>query len=783
MDGGPFQKLAAQWITKIKSAREQKKEFARDAEEGMKFFRGPYDFMYGLKEGVPQSGDFVFVGVSGTPKPAVAMTLNKVAEAVQIFGPTLYHRNPDRKVNPRVLPMLPPEAFGDPNDPQLQQYMQQLSQAVTGQRSHDKSRAALLQWYQDYTPTATDLKTECRMAIDEGLIKGMGVLWPELWTPPASQMRIVASRYDSVDNLLIDGDMELRRDAKFIVRIRTKPVWEFEATFHLEPGTVKGSGESYSQREMVEGEGGTGELARRQGKTNDLITYYEVFSKMGMGPQMSGTEWNNDEKAIDVFGQYCYLVVCRELKYPANIPPAIQDNPQAIAQAVQWPTPFWLDDSWPFAELVFHDVPNQIWPMSHFKPAMGELKFLNWAYSFLASRVKKSSRDILVLDKGVSEEMRRAILDGEDMELVSIEKSHGKSMKDVLNILTFPEVNGDMFKVIELVTHLFEQRTGLSELMYGETAHAYRSAEEANVKQSALHVRPDDMVNKTEDWMTQVARMEALIAKWQLEPDRDIAPVMGKIGAQWWGQFITAADPMEILHQMEYRIEANSSRKPNKAKEADDANTAMQNIFQPLLGIATSHGIVGPVNALLTAWAEANSWDATPFLIPQPPPPQTPPDQPKINVAMKWETLDQNVQQGIVQMAGIPVPPPDPNSPPNPAQQQAMLEHQKAQQEMAAKQQDAQLKAAQASQELQHKAAHANVEAITKQHEAAQKAAQHQQDMAVKQHEMAHKQQMAAQALQHAEAVHQQALRQAAEKHQHEMKLAEHKAKQPQVTK
>lgn len=664
----PFKKIRAQWLAKMKAAREQKKTFTEDAEESMRFFCGPYDFLYGLKEGVPGSGSFIFSGESGTPRPSIAMTINKVAEAVQIFGPSLYHRNPIRKVSPRVLPMIPMEAMGDVGDPMVQQQFQMLSQQVNQQRGQDRTRAALLQWYQDYTPLATDLKTESRQAIDEAIIKGMGLLWTELWTPPASQVRIACSVYDTVDNLLIDCDMEARKKAKWVARICTIPVWEFESKYGLPPGTVKGSAESFGTREFIDQQGGEGEMKRRQGKTNDLITYYEVYSKMGLGPLMSGLDWDDDSKSMDRFGQYVYLVVCKELDYPANLPPAIWQDDNAMAQAVQWSAPYWMDDAWPYAELVFHDVPKQTWPMNHFKPAMGELKFLNWAYSFLASRMKKASRDIIVAAKSMGDEMKRVILSGEDMELVQLEKNHG-TIKEIVEVLSFPPVNGDMFKVIELVTHLFEQRTGLSELMYGETSHAYRSAAEADAKQSQLKIRPDDMANKVEDWMTQAARQEALAARWHLEPERDILPIMGQIGAMWWGQFITPTDPAEIMHQLEYRIEAGSAKKPNLEKQAADADAAMQQLFQPMFQIAMEHGEVGPCNALITVWAESHQWDASKFLIPQPPPPPPPPpDQPKISVALSFDTLRPDLQAAIIQMAGIvPVmPPPGPPVPGGP---------------------------------------------------------------------------------------------------------------------
>ncbi len=792
----PFTRLTRQWLAKITAARGQKKEFSRDGEECMRFFRGPYDFMYGLKEGVPQSGDFVFVGeASSAPRPSVAMTLNKVAECVQIFGPALYHRNPVRTITPRELPMLPIEAMGDPNDPQVQMQFQQWQQQINSSRATDKARAALLQWYQDYTPTATDLKTESRNCIDEALIKGMGVAWTELWTPAASNMRITGSFYDSVDHLLIDCDAEQRSKAKWCSKTCTIPVWEFEAKYGLPHGTVKGSSESHSQKEFVEREGGLGEMAKREGKTNDLITYYEIYSKMGMGTLMSKADWDyeKDSASIDKYGQFCYLVICKELEFPANIHPSDWGNDEAIAKAVQWPIPFWADDAWPYRELVFHEVPNQCWPMSHFKPAMGELKFLNWAYSFLASRMKKSSRDIIVCNKSAGEEMKRVLLSGEDYELVELEKSHG-TVAEVVQVLQFPEINGDMFKVIQLVTTLFEQRTGLSELMYGATSHAYRSAEEASVKENQLNVRPDDMVNKTEDWMSNIARSEALTARWLLDPQRDILPLMGPLGAQWWQQYISPTDPTEILHQLEYRIEANSARKPNLSKMVADVNQAMQSLFQPLLELAKERGEVGPVNALITRYAEANQWDATPFLIPPPPPPPPPPpDRPKIGITCDFATLVPELQNAVMQDAGVMPPPPPPGPPgtppipqppaqpltmpkPAPVKQPEPGQAETANAKIAQMQQEGAIKTAQMQQEGVIKTRQMHLDGAIKvaqlHQDGAIKEAQIHQDGAIKKQQMHHNELEASQAIAHKEADHKQTLKHTDEMHKQDVKNA-----------
>src|SRR4029078_12271091 len=112
------------------------------AKEGMKFFSGPYDFLY--RREYATSNPFFKYNPSGDetdpPDPCFQMSLNLVAEMVQIFGPVLYHRNPDRKVNPRQVP-LPPlglvaQGMTDPNDPNAALQQQALLQEEQGMQQH-----------------------------------------------------------------------------------------------------------------------------------------------------------------------------------------------------------------------------------------------------------------------------------------------------------------------------------------------------------------------------------------------------------------------------------------------------------------------------------------------------------------------------------------------------------------------------------------------------------------------------------------------------------------------
>jgi hypothetical protein len=468
----PLMPVVGQWLEKIQKALDFKnKRFGEDAKEGMAFFAGPYDFLYG-RDASKKDRHFRVSDEddeSEIPAPKFRMTFNKVAELVQIFGPVLYHRNPIRQVNPREFPLPDGDllaAFG--TEPGMQMYLQQIQVEGSRAQAIDRVRGRLLAHYLNWSPTALDLKTESRWAIDEALIKGMGNLWTEVYNPPGGGAKMVGSFYDSVDNLVIDPDMPTLRAAKWIARRRCEPVWETERKFGLPEGTLRGNLESLNRQGEVDSHP-DGNYFRARGDTNDLCVYWEVFSKTGLGGRLPGVApWIR--QPLEAYGDYCYLALCRECSYPLNVPSQMFDLPeqqatQQIWQRVQWPTPYWADDDWPFTPLSFHDIPNDPWPMSHLSPAMGELKFLNWAFSFIAGKIRITSRDFVAVLEEAGEELKEAVLHGSDLELIRIKGSHGKTIDQIVQFLQHPPFQGDIWRVIEAVMDLFDKRVGLSEMM------------------------------------------------------------------------------------------------------------------------------------------------------------------------------------------------------------------------------------------------------------------------------------------------------------------------------
>jgi hypothetical protein len=612
--------LATQWLSKLKLASDHKeREFGFDAEDAMRFYHEDHDFLYNpMYLARTRNGVAVSATDGGFPTPWFKMTVNKVSELVQLFLPVLYHRNPTRQVNPRRIE-FPAELL-----------MALQMQPNPATLPLDIARAKLIEYYLNFTPHELDLCEESRKALVEALIKGRGILWTMLYDGPRGRM--VGSFYDTVDNLLIDPDAEDVRYAQWIARKHCEPVWKVERKYGLPTGTLKPTQESLNA---------TGDQManpmqhadRAAGRTNDQIVYYEIFSRMGIGGRLNGFGAEGNALLQPYETDNAYLVVAQGTNFLLNAPLGAGGNPdpEAAKQDLQarfaWPTPFHVDqiNPWPFTELDFHTIPRKTWPMAHVKPGMGYQKFLDWAYSFLAGKVKNTCKDRVVVPKDVPE-IITALQSTGDLAIIPVDVQNSGQVRQMIEWLQCPPMNGDILTVIEMAERGFEKATGMGELMYGQTAHQYRSATEADVKQGNMNVRPDYMAERVESWATRVAAKEGIAARYHLDAN-DVAPLFGEAYdpltqtasgpyTQKWMELVRQDDMLANAAELEYRIEAGSARKPNKQRDIANIDESAQIILPALMQVYQMTGDPTQVNAWLREWARTRDMD--PSLIEMP---------------------------------------------------------------------------------------------------------------------------------------------------------------------
>lgn len=706
-----FRPLAKQWKRVLKKANDHKQQhFGKDAEECMNLYMGNMDFMWDSARTILKPGQ-----LEGAASPAFRYVYCIAAELVQIFGPVMYFRNPHRKVNPRDPLKLTPELFidpmmqmqaqqlqqqlqqaqpqgqpGQPPDPNqqqqlppqmqmmlgmLQQNLQQIQSALQQQQqqfqiltlkeqaqgAQDAMRAQLLERYLNYTPNELDLKTHSRNPIDEALIKGAGICVTELYQPPGSQMVMSGSFYRSVNDLQLDPDAS-RYDEIMWGAIRCiEPKWQVKRDRPWLPkDALKGGYESANHEGLTYQDEFKGKWDRKKGFSNDLVRYWKIYSKMGMGDKLKTLQERETRGSADYedyldqtkkiypqFGDFCYIEIADNTPYPLNFPPgSIDEDIEVLKARASWPIEFWRDDEWPWSILSFHSIPGQIWPMSHLRPAMGEIKFIQWAMSFLAQRVKNSCTDIIGCIKGAGEDIKIAIKKGsaEGFNFVELENALGKDIKSIISTFQFPQVNGDIWQMIAAVAQMLEKRLGLTELAYGMSARQFRSAEEASTKQQNYSVRPDDMKQRVEEWQTQLARKEALAISEHGDPDTDIEPILGATGAALWKRLIKDRSIDKIMRELDMRIEANSTAKPNQDRDAANIQQAMQYLLQFFETVYEKTGNAKPYNALTSRWCDAIDMKTDGMLLEDQPPPQDP-NQQKMQMEMQQMQAQMQMEQ------------------------------------------------------------------------------------------------------------------------------------------
>jgi hypothetical protein len=227
-------------------------------------------------------------------------------------------------------------------DPGMQMYQQGIQQQQM-MLERRKLVSRLLEDYLNYTPNELDLKKHSRKVVEEAFIKGAGVWWHELYAPPGSQTKMAGSFYDSIDNLVWDPDADEYEDIRWAARKRVQPVDEVAAKFGLTREELSGHIESYSSRGDNNERGF--EYKKKMGKTNDLIVYWEVYSKTGFGDRLKNADKDLRGK-FDAFGPNCYIVVAEGVDFPLNMPERMLQEevdetgvPQAMFMAAQWPIP------------------------------------------------------------------------------------------------------------------------------------------------------------------------------------------------------------------------------------------------------------------------------------------------------------------------------------------------------------------------------------------------------------------------------------------------------------
>lgn len=530
--------------------------------------------------------------------------INKTREFVSVVTPFVHAKVPERVVTPR-RPPLPPELLS----------VAGLEESHAQASAQDKAMAFLAQWWLNYIPGECGAKRQQRMMIEECLVKGRGVGWHEMVDGPTGE--IPGTFFDTVDNLYVDPDAKLWRDAGYIIRQREWPAWRLADLFKIPVERLRGTRQSAAQR-ATDDSGAVGD------PTNDICVWYEVSSRIGIGHKLheASEELKNFKEAMDSVGKHVYLPFLPGLDYPLSLPPEITEAapPEEIQARLEWPVAFFEEPSNPFpcTPMDIYPNTNDAWATSPLEGSLSLQICLDQLYALMIGRVRTTCRDIHLVSKAVSAAVRTAILTGGDQEVVDVE-GEVVDMKSLLHTIQFPEINTDLWRIIPYMERAFEQATGMTPLMYGSGGDTQiRSAEEVSVRQANVTSRPNDYADAIEEWNAQVAAKELQMSRLYVTP-QTVAPLFRESASdgegepippedyepltKLWASLINTPDPAEAAADLHCTTEAGSGRRKNRQKMTQDLQAVGQIVLPALQAFATA-GMPDPFNNFMDIVAE-----------------------------------------------------------------------------------------------------------------------------------------------------------------------------------
>jgi len=440
-----------------------------------------------------------------------------------------------------------------------------------------------------------NLKNEARKGIVQGLLGGECAMWTYL----CKTRGIVVSEYVNMLDLLLDCDVPDRNYAKWVSRKRVAPIWWARHRF--------------SNRDLMPNAGMKTALTNVRGSTspgiekatNDLFVYYEVWSKMG---DFSASRYLGAEASQSMPEDYAWFVVapgCKEFVDLKN----------------SWPYDVYeADGCYPVSTWGHFYDGESVYAANPIRCIFGYQKFLNWALSFFLSRLRVSSPQKLFVKSGeLTRAARRALESNEDLAIVELNKTSPGAISDFVDILKYPDVQGDFFRALQHVYERIRELLGLRGILMGETQTAQRSAMEADIKDRNARVPIESMADGVEDWMSEVGRKEMLLTLGMV-PMKTTKTSTGLVrGIERFGETASTVwknrpkDPDVIANEYGVEVYAGASRKRDQASAINDADAVFQMIAQSLQlvgDIVDPMSRLAEVNRALNGVGTSRMWEA-----------------------------------------------------------------------------------------------------------------------------------------------------------------------------
>jgi hypothetical protein len=641
--------LTSTWVAAIKAAEESKANFNRTAEICQTFFTGSMDAMWN------DTYRTKFLG--GMPAPQFRLTLNKTFELTSIVGPSLMWADAGRiasmysalEIDPSVMPAI---RGLDLRSPEAAQMAEQYMSEMATERAINDATCKIMERYLNYSQREQPgggLKNQSRLAILDALIKGRGVIKVDTYKPHGVDYELTGGFRIDVDDLFIDpnckqGDLS---GCKWIAIRHCDPHWEVERRFGWNRNSLKGKGTSVASKMGAEIQ----KMNKAPRSVNDLTIWYEIFSLCGVGTRFNGAGSQDLHQAFeDEVGDEAYLCVCpgvREFLNFRNAEASTIEMPRLKAR-LDWPVPYYRDGRWPIALLDFWDNPKSCWPIATVSAGIGQLTVMNLILCSIAEKAFRDSLDKVAISNILDNDTVAKILSLRH-EVISLNPSSGETIDQFISTVKRSPLNLDVWRMVEIMSASFDKAVGLTDMMYGLNpgGKVTRTAADANIKGEAVAVRPEFMASRVEEWHTDIANIERIAAGYSVD-GAVTRPLLGALGSELWTELITKADPDLYMREMTIMIEAGSTRRPNKAKEAQNMQQMSAFLLPVAQWYAGSTGNTEPLNNIVKSIGKSIDQDTAAWAFPQIQPQQQGPSEEEVAAMQEDREMSKAKQMAAI---------------------------------------------------------------------------------------------------------------------------------------
>jgi len=500
----------------------------------------------------------------------------KTSQAIKVFGPYLYQQNPHRTFRVR----------DDVEDPQQER------------------RAELVAKYSNYSIGMYNYRSHARRCINDSLSWGAGVLWTGMH--PTKQ-NIVSSTWDSVRDLMLDGDASCDEEQKRMWRRRVQPR---AIAIQMYPQFKDAFSKLPLSKARNDQDGRLAWETQTNSEAADLVCWWECWTTYPL-------------TIYDKNGSLDKLAKESQVEMPKGPAKWLMSDDGNYLGVTEWEVPLYLDGKWPATILGYCDDHDNVYPVSPLWDAMGFQRAINWIVTLLMGKFRFTSRTALAIKSTNGQSLtntdRDKLLIGNDIEALKITvNGENLALKDFVEQFNWDNTYLQYgMQFLSLIEKKFEEATGLTELLAsGQGDTQSRTATDAQMRENRSMSRVNDMQQQVIEHQNEVARKEALCARFLLGPEQ-VRKCLGDAAANDWGillkpdastmpnlvnNFIQSGLPPQMANQeaqrilsqavdyerwaaeTDYTIETDSLRRVDASQNIDNFKELANQLIPALIG-------------------------------------------------------------------------------------------------------------------------------------------------------------------------------------------------------